>query len=58
MKCELCKTNNATHGMSAILKDVNGNTTVQLCQACLKKLKNAAKSTEPMVIDIYPAEKK
>ena len=54
MYCELCKRNNATQGMSMILKDINGNMTAQLCQPCLKKLKNAVKNPKPMVIDIYP----
>ena len=58
MYCELCKKNNATHGMSMILKDVNGNMTANLCQSYLKKLKNAVKSPKPMVVDIYPDDSK
>ena len=55
MVCELCKQRNANPRMGAVLKDVNGNMTIQLCQPCLKKLKTAVKSSKPMVIDIYPA---
>ena len=58
MICELCKKQAAHAGMSAVLKDVNGTTTVQLCQPCLKKLKQAYKSTKPMNIDIYPDNQK
>ena len=58
MACGLCKKNNETQGMSAILKDVNGNTTVKLCQTCLKKLKNAVKNPKQMNVDIYPADSK
>ena len=58
MYCELCKKNNATQGMSMILKDINGNITVKLCQPCLKKLKTAVKNPKPMVIDIYPEKQK
>lgn len=57
MVCGLCKKENAHAGMSIILKDINGNTTVQVCQPCLKKLKNAVKSSKPMNIDIYPDKK-
>ena len=42
--------------MGAILKDVNGNTEIKLCQPCLKKLKTAVKSSKPMNIDIYPVK--
>ena len=56
MICGLCKKQNAHAGMSAILKDINGNTTVQLCQPCLKKLKDAVKSSKQMNIDIYPVK--
>lgn len=56
MLCELCKRNNANPRMGAILKDVNGNTEIKLCQPCLKKLKTAVKSSKPMVIDIYPVK--
>lgn len=58
MICELCKKQNARQGMSMILKDINGNTNVNLCQPCLKKLKNAVKNPKPMNIDIYPADTK
>lgn len=58
MKCELCKVNNATNGMSMRLNDVNGSMTVQLCQPCLKKLKNAVKNPKPMKIEIYPVDSK
>ena len=54
MKCELCKTNNARQGMSMRLNDVNGSITVQLCQPCLKKLKNAVKDPKPQKVEIYP----
>lgn len=57
MICELCKKQNAHAGMSAVLKDVNGTITVQLCQPCLKKLKTAVKSSKPMNVDIYPDNK-
>lgn len=56
MICELCKKQNAHTGMSMILKDVNGNMTVQLCQPCLKKLKDAVKSPKQMNVDIYPVK--
>lgn len=58
MKCELCKTNNAHQGMSMRLNDVNGSITVQLCQPCLKKLKNAVKDSRPQTVEIYPKETK
>ena len=57
MLCELCKQRNSTQGMGAVLKDVNGNTTIVLCQPCLKKLKTAVKSSQPQVVDIYPVKK-
>lgn len=57
MICELCKQKNATKGMGAVLKDINGNTTIDLCQPCLKKLKTAVKSAQPQVVDIYPVKK-
>ena len=57
MVCELCKTNNVTAKMSIVLKDVNGTTTVNVCQPCLKKLKTAVKTPGPLVIDIYPEKK-
>lgn len=56
-KCELCKTNNATQGMSMKLNDVNGSIVADLCQPCLKKLKNAVRNPKPMKVDIYPADK-
>ena len=56
MKCELCKTNNATQGMSMRLRDVNGAMEAKLCQPCLKKLKNAVKNPNPIRVEIYPAE--
>ena len=58
MKCELCKTNNATKGMSMRLNDVNGSMNVQLCQPCLKKLKTAVKDPKPQKVEIYPATTK
>ena len=58
MKCELWKTNNANQGMSMRLNDVNGSITVQLCQPCLKKLKNAVKDPKPQKVEIYPATTK
>ena len=58
MVCGLCKKENYHAGMSMILKDINGNTTVQLCQPCLKKLKTAVKSPKQMVVDIYPDNQK
>ena len=58
MKCELCKINNTTHGMSMRLNDVNGSITVQLCQPCLKKLKDAVKNPKPMKVEIYPVDTK
>ena len=58
MKCELCKVNNTTHGMSMRLNDVNGSITAQLCQPCLKKLKNAVKDPKPQKVEIYPKETK
>ena len=57
MICDLCKQRNATQGMSAVLKDINGNTTVQLCQTCLKKIKNGVKSALPQTVEIYPVKK-
>lgn len=57
MICELCKQRNSTQGMSMVLKDVNGNITVQLCQPCLKKLKTAVRSPEKQVVEIYPEKK-
>lgn len=57
MICGLCKKNNAANKMSMTLKDVNGNLPVQLCQPCLKKLKDAVKSPNQMVIEIYPVKK-
>ena len=54
MLCELCKKNNSKQGMSMLLRDVNGNTNVQLCQPCLKKLKDAVKSPKRMNIEITP----
>lgn len=58
MICELCKKQNATNGMSMILKDINGNMSVNLCQPCLKKLKTAVKTPKPMNVDIYPVNAK
>ena len=58
MICELCKQRMATQGMSAILKDVNGNTSANLCQVCLKKLKTAVRSDQPQNVEIYPIKKK
>lgn len=58
MVCGLCKKENSHAGMSMILKDINGNTTVLLCQPCLKKLKTAVKSSKQMVVDIYPDNQK
>ena len=58
MKCELCKINNAFKGMSMRLNDVNGSVTVQLCQPCLKKLKNAVRDPHPMKVEIYPVVEK
>ena len=55
--CELCKQRAATQGMGAVLKDVNGNTSIVLCQQCMKKLKNAVKSPEKQVVEIYPVKK-
>ena len=43
--------------MGAILKDVNGNTSIVLCQPCLKKLKTAVKSSLPQNVEIYPVKK-
>ena len=56
--CELCKKNNAKPGMSMILKDINGNTSANLCQTCLKKLKNGVKSPKQQNVEIYPVETK
>ena len=56
--CELCKQRASTPGMSMLLRDVNGNMTAQLCQPCLKKLKNAVRSPKPQVVDIYPVTNK
>ena len=58
MNCELCKQRAATQGMGAVLKDVNGNTSIVLCQTCLRKLKNAVKSELPQNVEIYPIKKK
>lgn len=55
--CELCKQRASTQGMSMILRDLNGNTQARLCQQCLKKLKNAVRSPQPQVVDIYPVKK-
>ena len=55
--CELCKQRMATQGMSMILKDVNGNISANLCQPCLKKLKNGVKSPKPQNVEIYPVTK-
>ena len=57
-KCGLCKLNNATHGMSMKLNDVNGSMVVDLCQVCLKKLKTAVRNPKPMTVDIYPKDGK
>ena len=56
MKCELCKTNNAVQGMSMRLRDLNGAMEANLCQSCLKKLKNAVKNPSPMKVEIYPVQ--
>lgn len=40
-----------------ILKDVNGNISANLCQPCLKKLKNGVKSPKPQNVEIYPVTK-
>lgn len=53
MTCGLCKKNNITVGMSMLLRDRNGNMDVQLCQSCLKKLKNGVRNTKPMKVEIY-----
>lgn len=58
MKCELCKVNNAASRMSMRLNDVNGSMTAQLCQPCLKKLKNAVRDPEPKKVEIYPIDEK
>ena len=58
MKCELCKVNNATKGMSMRLNDVNGNINVDLCQPCLKKLKTAVRDPKPQKVEICPADEK
>ena len=54
--CELCKQRSSTPGMGAILKDVNGNTEIKLCQSCLKKLKNGVKSPDKQNVEIYPVK--
>lgn len=58
MKCELCKVNNSTQGMYMRLKDLNGTINVNLCQPCLKKLKNAVRDSKPVRVEIYPADNK
>ena len=53
-RCGLCKMNYTTAGMSMKLNDVNGSIVVDLCQPCLKKLKNAVRDSKPQKVDIYP----
>ena len=58
MKCELCKKNNVTQGMALATYDVNGVVKFQVCQQCLKKIKNGHRDTKPQDVEIRPAKVK
>lgn len=56
MKCELCKRTTANPRMFLTLIDINGSNKINVCQGCLKKLKNAWRSKTPVSIEIYPVK--
>ena len=56
MLCELCKRNNANPKMRMMMYDINGTMPAQLCQPCLKKLKNAVRDPKPHRVEIYTIE--
>lgn len=58
MKCELCKKNNATPGMAIATYDINGVEKFDVCQMCLKKIKNGHKNKNPQDVEIRPAKVK
>ena len=58
MKCGLCKKNNTTHGMALATYDVNGVEKFDVCQACLKKIKNGHRDAKPQNVEIRPVTEK
>lgn len=56
MKCELCKRQTANPRMFITLIDINGSNKANVCQGCLKKLKNAYRNPDPVSIEIYPVK--
>ena len=56
MKCELCKKNDAHPRMFIETYDINGIEKHNVCQLCLKKIKNGFKDKKPQDVEIHPAK--